>query len=79
MFEEVINQILKFGDVIVSVLQQLNSWILQNFGGYMLLIATFAALAAWRKASKAHKNQDSMQRLADAIIKQYNKELREGK
>jgi len=45
----------------------------------MLLIATFAALAAWRKASKAHKNQDSMQRLADAIIKQYNKELREGK
>lgn len=65
--------ILEFGGQITSLLQQLNSWLFNNFGGLLLLIAALAALAAWRKAAK---DKDAMQRLAEAIVRQYNRELR---
>jgi hypothetical protein len=79
MLEQILNEIFKLGGEILSVLQQFNSLILNTFGGPLLVITALAALAAWRKASKANKNSDAMQKLAEAIIRHYNKELKEEK
>lgn len=68
--------LIEFLKLLLSVLQQLNTFVIGNFGGLMLLIATLAAVAALRKASKVAENQQAMQRLADAIIKAQNRERR---
>jgi hypothetical protein len=77
MLEGVLSDLIKFGEQIIQMIQQLNSWLLQNFGGILLLIAALAAIAAWRKASKEQENQNAMRDLANAIVKIQNKELRE--
>lgn len=63
----------------VSILQQLNLLVQNNLGGLLSIVAALAALGAYRKYSKIEANQNAMQRLADAIISQHNKELRERK
>jgi len=73
---ELLGEIVTF---FVSVLEQLNSVIQNYLGGVLPLVAVLAALAAYRKFRKIEANQDAMQRLADAIIKQHNKELRDGR
>jgi hypothetical protein len=79
MLEQILNEIFKLGGEILSALQQFNSLILNTFGGPLLVITALAAIAAWRKASKVNKNGDAMQKLAEAIIRHYNKELKEEK
>jgi hypothetical protein len=60
-----------------GIIQQINVFVVDNLTGFLLLITAIAAIAAYRKATKVHDNQESIERLANAIIKQYNKDLRE--
>jgi len=79
VLEQILNEIFKLGSEILSAIQQFNSLILNTFGGPLLVITALAAVAAWRKASKTNKNSDAMQKLADAIIRHYNRQLKEEK
>ncbi len=64
---------------LLSTLQQCNTIILTYLSGILSMIAACAAMAAYRKFARIEENQNAMQRLADAIIKQHNRELRDSK
>jgi len=79
MFESILNEVLRLGDQVFSAFHQFNVWLLQNFGGILLLAALLAAIAAWRNTKRNKESKDVLRKLAEAIIRQHNKELREGK
>jgi hypothetical protein len=64
---------------ITSSIELANSMIIKNVGGILLVIATIAAVAAYYRFKKIQENQQAMEKLADAIIKGYNKEMRENR
>ncbi|MEM2292073.1 MAG: hypothetical protein QXG39_01490 [Candidatus Aenigmatarchaeota archaeon] len=71
---EILNSILKILEQILQWLRGLNTMVTENFGGLMLIIITVAVLIALRRIKKNQDDHESVKKLAEAIVRWYNRE-----
>ncbi len=69
-----LGEILNYGwqllQIMLSALQQFNAFLLTNFGGILLIVTAIVVAVAYKKITEVTRNQRTMERLADALIKQ---------
>jgi hypothetical protein len=76
LFEEILNPLVKFGEQILQWLHSVNVFINEHFGGILLVLVAIGVAIALRKVGQERRERESVKQLAEAIIRQYNKELR---